>query len=233
MINDKKVLAIIPARGGSKGIPRKNIIPLKGKPLIAWTIDEAKKSRFLDRIIVSTDDEEIADIAKQWGGEVPFFRPKELAQDDTPGISPILHALSYFTDYEYVVVLQPTSPLRTVGDIDEAISLCEKNKRNFCVSVTESKIIPEWVFFVNEEGVLSPLNSNKQIPYQRQKAKKAYILNGAIYVARINALVGTQSFLTAETIPYIMPSERSVDIDDMDDIAYCEYLIEKWEKKIH
>jgi len=233
MINDKKVLAIIPARGGSKGIPRKNIIPLKGKPLIAWTIDEAKKSRFLDRIIVSTDDEEIADIAKQWGGEVPFFRPKELAQDDTPGIAPILHALSYFTDYEYVVVLQPTSPLRTAGDIDEAISLCEKNKSNFCVSVTESKVVPEWMFFVNEEGILTPLNDNKQIPYQRQKAKKTYVLNGAVYVAKIAALVDTRSFLTTETIPYIMPSDRSVDIDDVSDIARCEYLIEKWERKIH
>lgn len=131
------------------------------------------------------------------------------------------------------MVLQPTSPLRTAEDIDEAISLCEKNKRNFCVSVTESKLLPEWMFFVNEDGVLAPLNSNRPIPYQRQKAKKAYVLNGAIYVARIDALVDAQSFLTTETIPYIMPLDRSVDIDDVSDIACCEYLIEKREREIH
>lgn len=164
MINGKKILAIIPARGGSKGILKKNIKPLKGKPLIAWTIEEAKKSKLLDKIIVSTDDEEIMNVAKKWGAEVPFLRPSELARDDTPGIAPVLHALEYFSDYEYVVVLQPTSPLRLAEDIDEAIYLCEKNKSNFCVSVTESKIIPDWMFRINNRGMLEPLNSNREIP---------------------------------------------------------------------
>jgi CMP-N,N'-diacetyllegionaminic acid synthase len=225
MINNKKILAIIPARGGSKGIPKKNIKLLKGKPLIAWTIEEAKKSCFLDKIIVSTDDEEIMKVAKKWGAEVPFLRPSELAQDDTPGIAPVLHALEYFLDYEYVVVLQPTSPLRLAEDIDNAIYLCEKNKSNFCVSVMESKIIPEWMFRINNRGVLEPLNYIREIPYQRQKVKKTYVLNGAVYVGRKEALIKTQSFLTPETIPYIMPSKRSIDIDDIIDFEYCEYIL--------
>jgi CMP-N,N'-diacetyllegionaminic acid synthase len=225
MINNKKILAIIPARGGSKGIPKKNIKLLKGKPLIAWTIEEAKKSCFLDKIIVSTDDEEIMKVAKKWGAEVPFLRPSELAQDDTPGIAPVLHALEYFLDYEYVVVLQPTSPLRLAEDIDNAIYLCEKNKSNFCVSVMESKIIPEWMFRINNRGVLEPLNYIREIPYQRQKVKKTYVLNGAVYVGRKEALIKNQSFLTPETIPYIMPSKRSIDIDDIIDFEYCEYIL--------
>jgi CMP-N,N'-diacetyllegionaminic acid synthase len=229
MINGKKILAIIPARGGSKGIPKKNIKLLKDKPLIAWTIEEAKKSRFLDKIIVSTDDEEIVRISKEWGAEVPFLRPSELAQDDTPGIAPVLHALEYFPDYEYVVVLQPTSPLRLAEDIDEAIYLCEKNKSNFCVSVTESKILPDWMFRINNQGLLQLLDSNREIPYQRQKAKKTYVLNGAVYVGRRESLIEKQSFLTPETIPYIMPNTRSIDIDDIDDFEYCEYLLNKTE----
>jgi CMP-N,N'-diacetyllegionaminic acid synthase len=224
MINNKKILAIIPARGGSKGIPKKNIKLLKDKPLIAWTIEEAKKSRFLDKIIVSTDDEEIMKVSKKWGAEVPFLRPSELAQDDTPGIAPVLHALEYFSDYEYVVVLQPTSPLRLAEDIDNAIYLCEKNKSNFCVSVTESKIIPDWMFRINNQGVLEPLNS-REIPYQRQKVKQTYVLNGAVYVGRKEALIKNQSFLTPETIPYIMPNNRSIDIDDIIDFEYCEYIL--------
>jgi len=229
MINNKKILAIIPARGGSKGIPKKNIKPLRGKPLIAWTIEEAKKSRFLDKIIVSTDDEEIAAIARKWGAEVPFLRPAELAQDDTPGILPVLHALNYFSDYEYVVLLQPTSPLRLAEDIDGAISICEQGKNQFCVSVTENKIIPEWMFLVNDRGALEPLNNNGEIPYQRQKTKKTYILNGAVYVGRKDALINAHSFLTPETVPYIMPFNRSVDIDDTIDFEWCEYLLEQRE----
>lgn len=166
-------------------------------------------------------------VAKKWGAEVPFLRPSELAQDDTPGIAPVLHALEYFLDYEYVVVLQPTSPLRLAEDIDNAIYLCEKNKSNFCVSVMESKIIPEWMFRINNRGVLEPLNSNGEIPYQRQKIKKTYVLNGAVYVGRKEALIKTQSFLTPETIPYIMPSKRSIDIDDIIDFEFCEYILER------
>ena len=130
MYEGKKFLAVIPARGGSKGVPRKNIKMLAGKPLIAWTIDEAKKSKFIDTCIVSTEDEEIKKVAENCGGCVPFLRPAELAQDSTPGIEVILHAMEKFPDYDYIVLLQPTSPLRLVEDIDGAIEFCIKQKSN-------------------------------------------------------------------------------------------------------
>lgn len=226
MIQDCKVIAIVPARGGSKGIPKKNIKMLIDKPLIAWTISEAKKAKYIDRLIVSTDNEEIADISRQWGAEVPFLRPAELAKDETPGIEPILHALEKFPDYEYVIVLQPTTPLRQVKDIDAAIELCVTNKSKFCVSVTESKIVPEWMFNINENGNLNALIDD-DIPYQRQKAKKTYMLNGAIYIGKREELFKTRSFITPETIAYVMPQERSVDIDDMSDFKWTEFLLEK------
>ncbi|MEH2097772.1 acylneuraminate cytidylyltransferase family protein, partial [Nostoc sp.] len=121
MIHGKKVLAIIPARGGSKAVPRKNIREIGGKPLIAWTIEEAKKSQYIDRLILSSEDDEIISIAQKWGCEIAFKRPVELAQDDTPGIAPVLHALNQLPIYDYVVLLQPTSPLRQVIDIDGCI----------------------------------------------------------------------------------------------------------------
>lgn len=123
MIDGKTVLAIIPARGGSKGVPRKNIRDVAGKPLIAWTIEAANQSLLVDRVVVSTDDQEIADTAVRWGAEVPFLRPIELAQDSTPGILPVIHMLTeILPHYDLVVLLQPTSPLRSVEDIDGAIA---------------------------------------------------------------------------------------------------------------
>lgn len=144
---NSKILAIIPARGGSKGVPRKNIRELAGKPLIAWTIEEAKKSKYIDRLILSTEDDEIIEVAKQYGCEVPFKRPIELAQDDTPGIDPVLHAIEQCPGYDYVVLLQPTSPLRTVDDIDGCIEqLLSSDGTNFCVSVTEPEKSPYWMY---------------------------------------------------------------------------------------
>lgn len=227
MINGKKVIGIIPARGGSKGIPKKNIKALNGKPLIAWTIDEAQKSIYIDKLIVSSDDDEIINLSRQFGAEVPFKRPLKLAQDDTPGIDPVLHALGYFPEYDYIVLLQPTSPLRSVQDIDNALELCVNGGFNFCVSVVESSASLYWMYRINEEGCLSSIFSSKEIPYQRQKAPITYELNGAVYVARIYSLSKTKSFLTEDTVPFVMPKERSVDIDSIDDFKYCEFLLNK------
>lgn len=125
-------LAVIPARGGSKGIPRKNIREIAGKPLIAWSIEEAKKSKYITKLILSSDDKEIIDVAKQYGCEAPFVRPKALAADETPGVDPILHAIEQCPGYDYVVVLQPTSPLRTVENIDGAIEMLLAKKGFLC-----------------------------------------------------------------------------------------------------
>ena len=146
MISGKSILAIIPARGGSKGIPRKNIKLLAGKPLIAWTIDEAKKSIYIDRLILSSEDEEIIRIAKEWGCEAPFIRPAELAEDNTPGIDVVIHAIDALKEkYDYLVLLQPTSPLRKVEDIDRCIETCIDRNVPACISVSETMNHPYWM----------------------------------------------------------------------------------------
>ncbi|WP_036214779.1 cytidylyltransferase domain-containing protein [Lysinibacillus sphaericus] len=219
------ILAIIPARGGSKGVPRKNIRDLAGKPLIAWTIEEAKKSKYISRLILSSEDEEIIDIAKHYGCEVPFVRPRELAQDATPGIDPVLHAIQQCPDFDYVVLLQPTSPLRTVEDIDGCIELAIKQHADFCVSVTESEKSPYWMYTIKNNGHLNPLVMEDKIATRRQDLPKSYVLNGAVYIARTSALVKEKSFLNKNTKAFIMPTMRSFDIDTELDMKICEGIL--------
>jgi len=221
-----KVLAIIPARGGSKGVPQKNIRKLAGKPLIAWTIEEAKKSKYITRTILSSDNEDIIQIAKEYGGDVPFVRPKELAQDDTPGISAVLHAIEQCGGYEYVVLLQPTSPFRTVEDIDKCIEYTIKQQAKFCVSVTEAEQSPYWMYTI-ENGKMKPIIEQDKLTTRRQDLPNVYVLNGAIYVARVEDIKERKTFLTEETISFIMSNENSLDIDTVLDFEISEYLIGK------
>lgn len=226
MIAGKTVLAIIPARGGSKGVPRKNIRLLAGKPLIAWTIEEAKKSKYIDRLILSSEDEEIIEVAKKYGCEVPFKRPIELAQDDTPGIEPVIHAINTLEGtYDYVVLLQPTSPMRTVEDIDGCIQQCIINELPACISVTEAQQSPYWMYKLDEDMRLNPLVQYDGEVNRRQDLPKVYVLNGAVYVAKSEFIIENKSFLTKESVGYRMPAENSVDIDTEMDFAYCEWLI--------
>lgn len=225
MINNLKVIAIIPARGGSKGVPRKNIRLMAGKPLIAWTIEEGKKSKFIDRLILSSDDLEIIRIAKEYGCDVPFVRPAELAQDDTPGIAPVLHALDLLPGYDIVVLLQPTSPLRTVQDIDQCITLLVNKRSPASVSVCEPGHHPFWMFTLDDQGRMEPFYKDGQIPVKRQDLPAMFTLNGAVYVARVEWLKNTKTFISPETIAYVMPRERSVDIDTELDFVVCEQIM--------
>jgi CMP-N,N'-diacetyllegionaminic acid synthase len=218
MIEGKKVLAIIPARGGSKGIPRKNVRDVAGKPLIAWTIEEAKKSAYIDRLILSSEDPEIIEAARSWGCEVPFVRPMELAQDETPGIEPVLHALNAIFDYDIVVLLQVTSPGRTVADIDGCIDHLVRHGANSCVSLTKAKENPYWMFKVGARGVMQPVIPTDQIYSRRQDLPQTYILNGAVYVARSEWLREHKTFVTDGTLGFVMPNERSLDIDTEQDL---------------
>ncbi|MCR6523208.1 acylneuraminate cytidylyltransferase family protein [Lysinibacillus capsici] len=220
-----RCLAVIPARGGSKGVPGKNIRLLAGKPLIAWTIEAAKRSKYITTTIVSTDDEEISTVAIEYGAEVPFIRPAHLAEDDTPGVAPILHALEQCPDYDYVVVLQPTSPLRTTEDIDGTIEKMFKNDGDFCVSVAEAAQSPYWMYTLNKDDVMQPLIDSPLV-VRRQELPKAYILNGAVYVAKVEELKKTESFITSETVAYEMPEERSFDIDVEKDFFVCENIMQ-------
>lgn len=230
MYGNKKILAIIPARGGSKGVPRKNIRALCGKPLIAWTIEEMKKSKYIDHSIVSTEDDEIKKVAESFGGNVPFMRPQELARDDTPGIEPVLHAIDKLPDYDYVILLQVTSPLRTVEDIDGAIELCINRQAKSCVSITETEHSPYWMYSLGDNDVMMPLlKISADKSYRRQILPKVYRLNGAVYVAEYDFLKKNCALVSAETLGYVMPQERSLDIDTILDFDFVEFVMRKRE----
>lgn len=233
MINQRKVLAIIPARGGSKGVPRKNIRLVGGRPLIAWTIEEAKKSKYIDRLILSSDDNEIISIAESLNCEVPFIRPDELAQDHVTGLEPVLHALATINDnFDYVVLLQPTSPLRIVEDIDECIKKCVAQNAPGCVTVTTPDKSPFWMYSLDDQGRLSPIIKQENPVLLRQQFKSVYALNGAVYVAKIDWFVKNRKFISDETIAYLMPKTRSVDIDTEWDLRICDiYLSSREETK--
>ncbi len=221
-----RILGIIPARGGSKGLPRKNIRMLAGKPLIAWTIESALASDALTRVIVSSEDREILETARQWGADVPFVRPAELAQDATPGVAPVAHALETLPEtYDFVVLLQPTSPLREPGDIDAAVRLCLETGAPACVGVVEPDKSPYWMFARDAAGRLSPLIPRGDMPLRRQELPAAYAVNGAVYVASVPWFLREKTFFSPQTVGYVMPRKRSLDIDDELDFAIAEMML--------
>jgi len=226
MINGESILAIIPARGGSKGLPNKNILELGGKPLIAWSIEAALDSKYIDRLIVSTDSKKIADAAKQNNCEVPFMRPPELATDDANSNDVILHALDKLGDlYDVVMVLQPTSPLRGSKDIDQALEFMQKNNISTIVSICRSNKPLHWHFTLETKGKLKPVYKDKNFYPNRQKLPLTYIPNGALYIAKTDYFRSEKTFYTSSTFAYLMPPERSVDIDKQIDFFTAEALL--------
>lgn len=217
LIEDCRVLGVIPARGGSKGVPGKNIRKVAGRPLIAWTIDQARRSRYIDRTIVSSDSPEIISVAREWGGDVPFVRPAELATDTTPGVAPAIHATEVLHGYEYVVLLQPTSPLRHCEDIDACIDLCISSGAPAAVAVSLVTESPYWMYRMGPGHHLVPLLRGGEIFTRRQEFPPIYSITGAVYVARADWLKEKGTFLTDETVGYVMPGYRSVDLDSEED----------------
>lgn len=224
MINGQRVLAVIPARGNSKGLPGKNVMPLAGKPLIAWSIDAANRSASVDRTVVSTDSQAIADVASVWGADVPFLRPAALAMDDTPGIAPLLHACQMVPGYDFVALLQPTSPLRTAADLDSAIDLMLGQGADFCISVTRVKQHPNWLFSVSAQGYLERYEQ-AEMQTDRQSLSPLYAPNGALYIARVAALEEHRTLMGPGTVAYEMSAEKSADIDTALDLRICEMLM--------
>ena len=233
MIKNKTVLAIIPARGGSKGVPRKNIREVARKPLIAWTIEEAKKSKYIDRLILSSDDTEIIEVAKAWGCEAPFVRPAELARDDTPGIDPVLHALDMLPGYDWVVLLQTTSPSRSVADIDGCIENCATNRAPACVTVAEAEQSPYWMYTLDSDGAMQPLIATGNSFARRQDLPAVYVLNGAVYMAECDWLREHKTFVTGETLGFVMPRERSLDVDTELDLQILNIRFQEVKSAIH
>jgi CMP-N,N'-diacetyllegionaminic acid synthase len=234
MIRGQSVLGVIPARGGSRGVPRKNIRVIAGKPLIAWTILEAKKSKYIDRLILSSEDEAIISVSRTWDCEVPFTRPAELSRNETPGIEPLLHALKALPEkYDYIALLQPTSPLRLAKDIDDCIRMCISGGAKACVSVVEAEKSPYWMYKISESRRLEPIIGKEAgyVTSRRQDLPKVYALNGAVYVARTDWLQQYRSFLSSDTLAYVMPRERSLDVDTELDLKICDFLLSEMEEK--
>ncbi len=230
MKEKKNILAIIPARSGSKGIKLKNIKLFSGKPLISWTINEAKKISKIDKIIVSTDDEKIAKIARKLDVEVPFIRPKKYSKDDSPGIDVVLHALSHFKDYKYILLLQPTSPLRSKKDINGIINFMLKNNLKSTVAISKVREYPELMYKMNKEKKLIREFMKYRSFNIRQKYDALYRINGALYMSDTNWILKNKTLVNKETFGYMMPIERSADLDDAFDWEIAELLSRKYQK---
>ncbi|MCT7648032.1 acylneuraminate cytidylyltransferase family protein [Aliarcobacter butzleri] len=227
MYKDKTFLAIIPARGGSKRLPRKNVLDLSGKPLIAHTIEAGLKSNYIDKVIVSSDDEEILEISKKFGAET-IKRPDELASDIATTFDAIKHTIDNNIDkYDYIVLLQPTSPLRNEKHVDEAIELLEEKKANAIISVCEMEHSPLWSNTLPNNGSMKGFLRDEILNKRSQDLEKYYRLNGAIYISRTDKLLEEKTFILKDEIyAYKMSRKFSIDIDEEIDFIITKTLIE-------
>ena len=224
MIGKSKVIAVIPARKESKRILNKNLKIFNGKPLISWTIEEAKKSKFIDKIIISTDSKEIASLGIDYKIDVPFIRPKNLATDKASSFSVLKHALEFYKlEYKIVVLLQPTSPLRTVNDIDNAFSLLDQRFQAI-ISVCPMSHPPVWCNTLPENKSMFDFIPIKYRGLRSQDVPTHHQINGSIYISYINYLLENKGFLGEKTKAFIMPEDRSIDIDTLTDFKLAELL---------
>ena len=223
------MLAIVPARGGSKGLPGKNIRPLAGKPLIAYTIEAARTARSIDRVICSTDDPGIARVALEFGAEVPFMRPAELAQDDSLAIDNYIYTVDRLNAgpaaIEEYCVLLPTAPLRNAADIDAAAAVFYERNADSVISYYPAPHPVQWHRYIDAGGVLRSFFPEGDALANRQQERAAYLPNGAIYIFRHSVLKRARQYYTDRTYPYLMPARRSVDIDTLEDFEYAEHLL--------
>ncbi len=233
MFKDHTILALIPARGGSKGIPRKNIIDLCGKPLIAYSIEAARNSKYIDYVFVSTDDEEIANVAKKCGAQVPFMRPAEYATDTSKTSEAVNYSINKLQSMDMVfsdlIILQPTSPLRTAEDIDGAL---EKYYECGCIplaSVSEVDDHPILIRSIENDRLIRLLNVSSTC--RRQDMPKYYRINGAIYIKPIEETDESKTG-NDSSIPYIMDKNNCVDIDEISDLAMAEYYLNKEDRSL-
>ena len=227
-MTESNILGLIPARGGSKGVPRKNICELAGIPLICYSITAARDATAIDSVVVSTDDQEIAAVAESYGARVPFIRPPELATDETPTAPVIAHALETLHDageeYDAFVLLQPTSPIRTAAHINEAYSIYEESDADSVISVY-SAYDTRWER--TAKGVKKLNYTDAAI--RRQDRNPEYVINGAIYVTNVDQFLQTSDTITGTTKLYEMTKRESVDIDTPFDLWLAEQILTEWE----
>ncbi|AVM75581.1 acylneuraminate cytidylyltransferase family protein [Magnetospirillum gryphiswaldense] len=224
MIHGLSVLAVVVGRGGSKGLPGKNVLPLGDRPMVAWSVAAARESKYVDQVILSSDDAEIIDAAKAAGCDVPFVRPAQLAADDSSVADVVLHALDFLDDkYDIAVLLQATSPLRQACDIDGCLELAMATDATGAVSVTRPPKPPEWMVRLDAEGRMVKVLGGEAD--RRQDLPPAYVFNGAVYVVKVAAFRQSRKFVDDDTKAYVMPPERSVDIDTPLDFLWAQALM--------
>jgi len=233
MIDGKRVLALVPARRGSKGLPLKNIRPLHGKPLLAWPIEAARASRYVDRVVISTDDAEFAMLAQAAGADAPFLRPAELASDTAPSIDFILHALDALAAagdaYDYLVLLEPTSPLTEASDVDAALRSLHARRADADAIVGVTALVsqhPAFAVRVDGRGLARPYAAPSfgQLP-RRQDIEPLYALDGSLYASSTEALRRERGFCHERTLPHVMPRHKSFEVDDLVDFICIEALL--------
>ncbi len=230
MIHGKPVLGLILARGGSKGLPGKNVRPLRGKPLIGWTIEAAKQSHVLDAIVLSTDAEEIAATGRALGAEAPFMRPAHLASDTAASMDAIIHAIQWLSaagrNFEYLVLLEPTSPLREASDIDAAIMKLDTAGAEAIVSVVRAESVhPAFMYFKSEDEMLRPFMADGDRSARRQDTVPVFFLEGTVYAARVESLLHRRSFYHEGTLGLEVPKWKSPEIDDEVDLLLVETIM--------
>lgn len=237
MIEGKKVLALVPARSGSKGLPMKNIRMLHGKPLLSWPIVAAKNSRYVDRVVASTDSKEFANFAEIAGADIPFLRPKELSTDTAPSIAFILHALDTLEAagdrYDYLVLLEPTSPLTEASDIDSALEALIARRAEADAIVSVANLVgahPVFAVRLNDQGIVQPYASETfgQLP-RRQDVERLYSLDGSLYISTVEALRVQEGFCHERTMSHVMPHYKSFEVDDFVDFVCIEAILAEWD----
>ena len=229
MINKNKVISLILARGGSMGIPKKNLAILKKKPLIYWTIKSSINSSIIDETFVSTDDREIQERSIKYGASCPFLRPKKLSLDNISSNQVILYLIKKYNlnnKFDILILLQPTSPLRNSKDIDDSLNLMIKNKADSVISVVKNNHPSDWTLSVSKKNIIKKLNIKKLLKNKtRQQYPVEYSLNGAIYAIKIKNFLKEGHFYSKNSIIFEMPFQRSVDIDNIFDLKFAELLI--------
>lgn len=233
MIDGKRVLAVIPARAGSKGLPNKNIRPLAGKPLLAWPVEAALQANCVDRVILSTDSPEFARIGGEFGADVPFLRPAELATDAASSIDCILHALDTLAAegdrYDYVVVLEPTSPLTEASDVDHAVSLLHASRDRADAVVGVASLVtthPAFAVRRNPDGLISPLAGRDfgALP-RRQDVEPLFVLDGSLYVSAVEAVGRERAFCHMRTLGFETERYKALEVDDLVDFLCIEAIL--------
>ena len=238
MYKDKKILGLIPARGGSKGLPRKNLIKLCGKPLLGWPIGTAKKSKYVDKIVVSTDDSEIAEKAIILGAEIPFIRPSKLATDTAKSSSVIEHAILFFKNkgeiFDYLLLLEPTSPLTEAQDVDRAIQILDEKRKIADSIVGVSRVEAthhEFTVTISEDGLIRPLSASQFLDIRRrQDISELYFVEGSLYISDTEVFLQKKSFYHNRTLPYIVPKWKAIEVDDIVDFICIEAIMKNLDR---